>query len=441
MKLKRRSLLVGSAAVAGLGAMRSIGMSAEATKEFPANFLWAAATSGHQTEGNNTNSDIWFLEHLQPTVFAEPSGDACNSLLMWETDLKLAKEMGLNSYRFSIEWARIEPEPGEFSIAMLAYYRQRIERCKTMGIVPMVTFNHFVTPRWFAADGGWTNPKAPERFANYCHTAAQHLAEHIGYAITLNEPNLMALLTYKGGLPDFILKKQAAMLQAAADELGVEKFSSANALNMDDYPTVKKHMLKGHRLAFAAIKSVRPDLPVGVSLAINDDQAIAGGEALRDKKRKALYVDWLESARQDDFIGVQNYERSLFGPEGDLPPPKDAVMGLMGKEVYPASLANAVEYAYQQTNRPVLVTEHGVATDEDDIRCWLIPEALKALHEKLAMGVPVLGYTHWSLIDNFEWVFGYAPKFGLHSVDRTTFKRTPKESAHIFGSIAKRNAV
>ncbi|GAB3113933.1 glycoside hydrolase family 1 protein [Aestuariicella hydrocarbonica] len=439
--MKRRDFLVAGAALTGASAMNAVGMVSKTEAKFPKGFLWGTATSGHQTEGNNTASDLWFLENVKPTVFAEPSGDACNSFALWETDLQLVKDMGLNSYRFSLEWARIEPEPGLFSIAMLDYYKQRIQRCKAMGIIPQVTFCHFVAPRWFSEQAGWLNPAAPELFARYVKRAAEHLSEDIGYAITLNEPNLTALLNWDGGLPKFVLDKQRATLKAAAEKAGVKTFTSANVMNYEDYPLAQEHMLKGHRLAFNAIKAVRSDLPVGVSLAINDDQVVGNDSRHRDKKRETLYGPWLETAKQDDFLGVQNYERSRIDANGELPPPKDAVMGLMGKEVYPASLANAVEYAHSVCQKPVLVTEHGVSADDDEIRSWLIPQALKALQEKVAAGVPVLGYTHWTLLDNFEWVFGYGPKFGLHSVDRQTFKRTPKQSAQVLGNIARRNAV
>ncbi|HEX7742952.1 MAG TPA: family 1 glycosylhydrolase, partial [Sphingobium sp.] len=146
-------------------AVSSAGIARPRSSSFPKGFLWGAATAAHQVEGNNVNSDSWALEHVKPTMFAEPSGDAANSFELWPTDLDLVRNMGLNTYRFSLEWARIEPEPGQFSVAMLDHYKAMIEGCRARGLTPVVTFNHFTTPRWFAAMNGWADPQAPSRFA------------------------------------------------------------------------------------------------------------------------------------------------------------------------------------------------------------------------------------------------------------------------------------
>ncbi|HEY8539636.1 MAG TPA: family 1 glycosylhydrolase, partial [Steroidobacteraceae bacterium] len=159
MQIDRRTALKAGAAMLAASALPSAG--AQSKGQFPRGFLWGAATSGHQTEGNNTASDTWFLEHLQPTAFAEPSGDACNSFELWPTDLDLVRSLGLNSYRFSVEWARIEPERGHYSNAMLDHYSRIVDGCRERGLTPIVTFNHFTCPRWFAASGGWLNPDAP----------------------------------------------------------------------------------------------------------------------------------------------------------------------------------------------------------------------------------------------------------------------------------------
>ncbi len=191
----------------------------------------------------------------------------------------------------------------------------------------------------------------------------------------------------------------------------------------------------------AAIKSVRPDLPVGVSLAIIDDQAI-GRHSLRDRMRERYYGEWLRLAAQTcDFIGVQNYERKVWNDRGVVPPPADARKNFTGAEVWAGSLAGAVRYAWEATKLPVYVTEHGVNTTDDSLRQWLIPAALAELKRAIDDGVPVRGYMHWSLLDNFEWGFGYAHRFGLHSVDPATFARTAKPSAAVLGAIARRNSL
>jgi beta-glucosidase len=435
---RREALKVGAAVVAlsaGLGAAQA----AAGRRRFPKGFLWGAATAGHQVEGNNTNSDLWFLEHLPGSVFAEPSGDACNSFELWPKDLDLVKSLGLSSYRFSLEWSRIEPEPGRWSIAMFDHYLRMVEGCHARGLRPLVTFNHFTAPRWFAAAGGWMSAEAPARFAAFCDRAARHLGDGLHAAITINEPNLPALLGYIG-LPPPLLAQQRRMLEDAAKRLGVERFMPLNVMHPDDYPSVLPSLLAGHRAAREAIKAAQPRLAVGVSLAIVDDQAV-GDPARRDAKRALLYQPWLELARDDDFIGVQNYERSRIGPEGPLPPPAGARSGQTAPELWPGSLAGAVRYAHEVSGRPVLVTEHGVSTENDADRQWMIEEGLAGLHQVMQEGVPVLGYYHWSLLDNYEWIFGYRPKFGLATVDRRTFERRAKPSAAALTRIARSNAL
>ena len=436
MPIDRRTVLQAGAAMLAATALPA---QAQAKGAFPKGFLWGAATSGHQTECNNTASDTWFLEHLQPTAFAEPSGDACNSLELWSTDLDLVRSLGLNSYRFSVEWARIEPERGRYSSAMLDHYSRIVDGCRERGLTPIVTFNHFTCPRWFAAAGGWLNSDAPSLFAKYCEQVARRIAPRIGYAVTLNEPNLMRILGWIG-LPPQVFEGQRAMLAAAAKALGVPKFNSANVTNQEDLDIQQPIMLKAHATARAAIKSIAPQLPVGVSIAISDDQAVGNGSK-RDQKRKECYGAWLDAAKADDFIGVQNYDRAQIDAKGSLPPPKGAAVNWLGAEVYPPSLGNAVRYAHSIVGKPILVTEHGLGTEDDALRATFLPKALEGLKAAIDDRVPVLGYVHWSLIDNFEWIFGYRPRFGLYAVDRKTFKRTAKPSAAVYGSIARNNAV
>lgn len=439
--IDRRTALstVAAAAVAVPGLARA---ATAVDPHFPKGFLWGAATAAHQVEGNNTNSDVWAMEHAAPTVYAEPSGDAANSFALWPTDLDIVKGMGLNTYRFSLEWARIEPARGDVSIAMLDHYKAMIEGCRARGLTPMVTFNHFTTPAWFAAMGGWAHAQAPALFARFCDRAARHLAGGIGYATTLNEPNLSGLLdiVLPDGIGARLMNADRAMGEAAARAHGVPRFLAGNSLYIADAPVVQAHLLAGHKAGRDAIKAVRPDLPVGVSLAIIDDQA-AGTNSLRDQMRSRLYAPWLEAARHDDFVGVQNYERSVWNDKGRLPPPAGADTNDAGSEIYPASLAGAVRYAHAVSGAPVIVTEHGINSADDTKRARLIPAALTDLKKAMDEGVPVLGYVHWSLIDNFEWVFGYKPQFGLHTLDRTTFARTPKPSASVLGAIARRNAI
>lgn len=436
-----RRTFIGGAAALAVSPITAKASSRAKAGAFSRGFLWGAATAGHQIEGNNVNSDSWVMETIKPSLFREPSLDAANSFELWPADLDLVKSLGLNTYRFSIEWSRIEPLEGEFSTAMLDHYKAVIEGCRRRGLIPMVTFNHFTTPKWFAGLGGWTNPKSPELFARFCERATRHLGAQIGWATTLNEPNLaLQLWTTMPEVMQQLNPVFGPLKAAAARSIGSERFEMSNLMMLETAKQVLPNMIAGHKAGRDAIKSVRPELKVGVSLAIADEQ-VGNSAARRDQVRSEAYGAWLEAVRGDDFVGVQNYARNVWNAEGKSAAPAAAKRNYSGEEVFPASLAGAVRYAHQASGCPVIVTEHGVGTDDDTIRAALIPTALSELKLAMDEGVPVLGYMHWSLIDNFEWIFGYGPKFGLATVDRKTFKRTPKPSAFVLGRIAKRNAV
>lgn len=406
------------------------------TRHFPDGFLWGVATAGHQVEGGNDTSDTWFAENVTPTVFRERSGDAVNSYVLWREDIDLAAGMGLNAYRFSVEWARVEPVEGEFSEEALDHYEAIMNRCLEVGLAPVVTFNHFTAPHWFAAAGGWLNPHAPEWFARYCDRIMESFGDRIAIAVTMNENNLARLLSWQG-LPSFIADLERATLTAASESAGVERYRLANVILPEEMDAMADGMAAGHRAAKAAIKARRPELPVGLSLAIIDDVVVGDDPRVRDRKRAEVYERWLELARDDDFVGVQNYERRLYNGDGEVPLPDDAVRNHMGSGIEPESLAGAVRYAHEMTGLPILVTEHGMSTPDDKLRASFIEPALRALADAMDSGVPVIGYIHWSLLDNFEWIFGYEGQLGLYAVDRTTFERTAKPSAGVYASLVR----
>jgi beta-glucosidase len=436
----RRAMIVASA---GLAALTSTAMAKSKSLQpagfsFPQGFLWGAASAGHQVEGNNVNADIWLLEHAKPTVFVESSGDACDSFNRWGQDMDLVKALGLNTYRFSLEWARIEPAEGEISRVMLEHYKRMISGCRERGLTPMVTFNHFTVPRWFAAKGGWEAAMSADSFTRYCETAAKALAADMAYATTLNEPNLTRILKWLVlPFPPSMMETQSEMLKSAAKACGTDKFSSAIAGDAD---AMLGNMIAGHKAGYAAIKAVRPDLPVGVSLSITDDQSV-GKNSRRDAKRSDVYGAWMEAAKTGDFIGVQNYGRQRIDSKGPMPAPVGAELTQMGEEFFPESLEGAVRYAHEATGLPVIVTENGIATTDDARRVAYIPRAVASLGNAMKNGVPVLGYVHWCLLDNFEWLFGYRPRYGLVAVNRETQERTPKPSAQMLGGIALQNKV
>jgi beta-glucosidase len=384
------------------------------TLTFPKSFVWGTATAAHQVEGGNWNNDWWAWEHDPTSPCREPSGDACDHWHRYPDDIALLAGLGFNAYRFSLEWSRIEPEDGEFSRATLDHYRRMCATCRDHGLEPIVTFHHFTTPRWLAARGGWEESATADRFARYCERAATHLRGEMGRACTLNEPNIVATMGWLYGL----------FPPGARDP---DRRRRANDVFID-----------GHRKAVAAIKAGAPSVPVGLTLAMSDYQALPGGEAARDAYRRDMEDVFLEAARGDDYVGVQCYTRTRFGPRGLLGPEDGVRLTQMGYEFWPEALAATLRRARDVAGPlPLLVTENGIGTTDDAERIEFVTRALAGVRECLDEGLDVRGYVYWSLLDNFEWVFGYVPTFGLVAVDRETQVRTPKPSARWLGEIAR----
>lgn len=404
---------------------------------FPDNFLWGVAGAAHQVEGGNVNSDTWVLEHVPGSPFVEPSGDACDHYHRYPQDIAQIAALGFNTYRFSIEWARIEPEEGEFSIAALEHYRRMLAACHEHNLTPIVTYHHFTSPRWFAAKGGWEVLANADLFARYCERATRHLGDLIGAGCTLNEPNIGLVLQLMGIMPPDSVFASMPARAAAAKAVGSDTFSAF----VSACQQVPAHatFLRAHRLAFDAIKSAGAAFPVGVTLALMDHQALPGGEASRDRVRGAADDPFLESAKNDDFIGVQTYSRALYDADGIAKSAPDAELTQMGYEFYPEALEGTIRYAAAYTGRPVLVTENGLGSEDDAKRIEYVSRALNGVANCLRDGIDVRGYCYWSVFDNFEWNLGYRPKFGLIAVDRVTQTRTPKPSASWLGEIARTN--
>jgi len=410
-----------------------------ATYTFPRGFQWGTATSAHQVEGNNVASDFWLYEHLPGSMFAEPSGDACDQWHRYGEDIALLAQLGFGVYRFSVEWARVEPEEGHVSRAALDHYRRVCGTCREHGVEPCVTFHHFSSPRWFAADGGWEDDRAADRFARYCARVTAHLGDLVGRGCTINEPDVPIMLSRLGIFPARGLKDMA-FLEEGARRLGTRPDRIGSYFVADPLRT-RDVMLAAHLKARDAIKTGPGHFPVGLTLSLSDDQAVAGGEAARDAFRRDVYAPFLEAARADDFVGVQTYSRTRWGADGVLPPEEGVPVLIMGYEFWPEALEATIRHAHAVAGVPVLVTENGIGTDDDTQRVAYVRRALAGVARCLDDGVPVLGYYYWSLLDNFEWMLGYAPRFGLVAVDRDTQARTPKPSARLLGSIARANAI
>ena len=406
--------------------------------EFPKDFLWGTATAAHQVEGNNVNSDVWVMEHMPKTHYVEPSGDACDHYHRYRSDIALLAELGFNAYRFSIEWARIEPEEGEFSLAVLEHYRDMLRACHEHDITPIVTFQHFSSPRWLMARGGWESPKTPDRFARYCERATRYLGDLIGAACTINEANIASVLTKMGFAPSLERLRRERWWLAASQALAVSPQRLAPFTYAASTRAIKV-IMRAHRQGLEAIKSAAGNFPVGITLALQDIQSVGKGDRYAARMRKEINDIYLESLQGDDFVGVQIYSRARVGPRGFLPPEEGVELTQMHYEFWPEALEAAIRDAVAKTGLPVIVTENGLATTDDTRRVEYIRRALRGVVNGLQDGLPVRGYTYWSAFDNFEWGLGYRPTFGLIAVDRGTQQRTVKPSARYLGAIARAN--
>jgi beta-glucosidase len=414
---------------------------------FPEGFLWGTATAAHQVEGDNSNSDWWEWELRPGSPCKEPSGSAIEHYSRYQRDVALLAQLGINTYRFSVEWARIEPSEGEFDVTQLDHYQRMAEAVRRAKLTPMVTLNHFTLPMWVAKQGGWLSPKTPALFERFARRIAELLGNNVDWYCTINEPGAVALGGYSGAWA------------FPPGTKGLENWKAAIA-----------GLIEGHRLARAAVKEVRPSANVGLTCAMNEWESNRGGEKVMEYTRRMFEDVFLEAAIDDDFLGVQTYTRTRIdvprvvgafaqlgmaipslekrvGPwaakrqsSATNGPPEGSPRTQMGWEFRPQAVAAAVRRAAEVLpGKPLVVTEHGVATDNDEDRITFIREGLTALHATIRDGIPLRGYIHWSAFDNFEWANGYSMTFGLIGVDRTTQERIIKPSARYFGQIARTN--
>ena len=427
---------------------------------FPKDFLLGASTAAHQVEGNNIHSDYWTMEQMKSTSFAEPSGDAVDHYHRYEEDIRLLAQAGLNCYRFSIEWARIEPVEGQFCEQEVEHYRKMIRCCKENGVTPIVTLHHFTSPKWLISKGGWEAESTVDNFKTYCTYIAQQLGSELEYVCTINEANMglqlaaiakrymkQMLLPKKKKHTDgndgkaqvgINLKQMLANQKIAAKE-NTEVFGCEKLHTFVSQRTPEGDLLimRAHTAARDAMKAVCPHLKIGLTLSLHDMQPQWGGKNHAAKEWYAEFGHYLPYIREDDFLGVQNYSRSRFGLFGQLDAPKDAELTQMGYEFYPQALSNVIRAVHKEFKGDILITENGIATSDDSRRAEFIRQAMAGVQSCIAEGIPVKGYCHWSLLDNFEWQKGFSMTFGLIAVDRSTQKRYPKESLAVLGSFAE----
>lgn len=421
--------------------------------KFPDGFLWGAATSSHQVEGDSKNNDWWKWE--SEGKVKEPSGKACSQYGLFKNDFKLAKSLNHNAHRFSLEWSRIEPEQGKFNQGALNHYKEVIKTLRSLGITPIVTINHFTLPLWFYEKGGWIGKRGAYIFANFAEEVAREFGEDVEYWLTINEPvgNIHSAYVTGEWPPGRKSTKEAGKAFVA--------------------------LLKAHSLAYKAVHKVykekgwpAPKVSMAqFTLIYSPCRVKSLSDALAAKMRnyyvnklfiEALIKGWciapgmpltrLPLKRSLDFIGLNYYTRdyvhlakllplNVFGYICSLLHHKDSgKRNFLQWEIYPEGLYRIL-MEFKQYGLPVLITENGICTDNDNERIDFIKEHLGQVTRAIKDGAPVFGYLHWSLIDNFEWTHGYGPRFGLVEVDYATQGRIVKPSARIYADIIKRGYI
>ena len=414
---------------------------------FPDGFLWGAATSSHQVEGNNTNNDWWAWE--ADGRVPQRSGLACDHYRRYPEDFDLARELDHNAHRFSLEWSRIEPREGHFDDEAIAHYGRVIDALKERGIEPIVTIYHFALPRWLAARGGWENAKTEDHFERYVARVVDAYGERVRWWLTINEP---VVLVYKSYL--------------------IGQWPPGKS----DYPTafkVVRHLLRAHVKAYRVIHAKRPDAMVSVAkhaLALTACNPRSWRDRMSVRVRSylfnelfldALHTGWLRvpglfwerlhQGRTLDFIGLNYYTRDFVRNTGFSLPGfiGDACTidhhGHVGKrnslgwEVFPEGLARFLR-RYARFKLPILITENGVPADRDEDRWVFIFLHLWQVARAIDEGIPVLGYLYWSLLDNFEWADGYDARFGLVGVDfENGLERSIRPSARLYSAVIRGN--
>ena len=419
---------------------------------FPDDFLWGTATAAHQVEGDNTNSDWWDWEHRAGTPVAEPSGRACEHYTRYADDVALLAGLGLNTYRYSVEWARIEPREGEFDAAVLDHYRSMTDAVRAAGVTPMVTLHHFTLPKWLAERGGWLDRRTPELFARYCDRVVRHLGDRVDWWCTINEPGNVAVGGYLGvfGWPP-----------------GTRDYGS--------WERAANGLVQGHLRAVDVVKTALPQARVGATHGMQEWEANDAGRPAMEHVRWMFEDFFIDGSHDDDFVGVQTYTRVPVVLPAVLAAPIRALvrsrrlrravlpgvmrrafttMGgesrdgdgtrrtQMGYEWRPEAIGATLRRAASLLpGKDLVVTEHGIATADDAERIEFVRRGLASVHDAMDDGIPVRGYVYWSLLDNFEWAHGYRTTFGLVDVDRTTMQRTTRPSARWLGEVARSHTV
>jgi beta-glucosidase len=423
---------------------------------FPAGFLWGTATSAHQVEGDNRLNDWWRFEQ-QPGVIADgaTSGIACRQWQLFDADFALAQADGHNAHRLSLEWSRIEPERGRIDRTAVAHYHAVLGALRERGLTPVVTLHHFTNPLWIADAGGWESRETIDRFCDHVRFCAREFGGEVDWWCTINEPEVCAFRGWSEGVWPPGKRDDGLALEVIANFL--EAHGRAYRIIHDEDRLDADGDGLAARVGFAKhLVSLSGDRwwhPLDALRAYFEDAVfneavirapMSGDIDLRIPGTRTVRRRVPELAGSLDYFGLNYYTHWRVRSTDEVPHVARSGVPLtdLGWEVHPHGLAFAVRRV-ARAGVPVLVTEHGFADAHDRLRPHALVESLQHLRGEIAEGVRVLGYLHWSLIDNFEWSDGYRGHFGLYRVDFAdpARPRTRTRSAELFARIARANGV
>ncbi len=410
-------------------------MSEKIVKKFPDGFYWGAATASYQVEGGIENTD-WAEAARMGRV--PPCGRACDHYNRYEGDFDIAKSLGHNAHRFSIEWARIEPEEGKFDEVEIEHYRAVLRALHARGIKPYITLWHFTQPLWFSASGGFERKDSPDIFARYCAYVVSKLSDLCTDFSTMNEPNVFGSNGWlRGSWPPFKRFSLTDLISITNSGRTFESQASRGIRPLFLYLRVMKHLARAHNSAYDAIKKVAPT--VEVSVVKHVIYFHANGNPWNQLKAWVANYQWTYKFMNRvhakcDSIGLNYYFHRKFG-DTDAYEKTD-----MDWDIYPEGVEGALMMLWRY-KKPLFVSESGLADEKDIYRADYITRQVRATWNAIERGADVRGHMYWSLFDNYEWALGFEKRFGLVAIDYETLERTVRPSAQVYRDICETNTV
>ena len=404
-------------------------------KKFPDGFFWGAATASYQVEGGIDNCD-WAKAAREKKV--PVCGRACDHFNRYEEDFDLAKSLGHNCHRLSIEWARIEPEEGKFSEEAIEHYRDVLQALRERNMEPFVTLWHFTLPLWFSEKGSFEQKNAPEIFARYCAYVVNKLDGYCSHYATINEPVVFASAGWlRGTWPPFkrISIMNRIKLPSANPSPGATTFSGATPILL--YWKVLRNLIRAHNNAYDAIKLVKPDVDVGIVKHV----VLFHANANPWNKLCAILMNWIWTHyfmkrvyEKCDSIGVNYYQHKKFGDTRTYEKTD------IGWDIYPEGIYEAL-LMLKRYGKSVYIAEAGIADAGDTKRAAYLKTLIKCTQEAIQRGLAVHGFMYWSLLDNYEWAMGFGMRFGLIEIDYETLERKVRPSAYVYKAIIEHNGL